>query len=204
VRKADDSAFDNACQRVDLGFDLLWIDVEAAGDDQILAAAQDVDVTPVVDLAEIAGDEKTVGMKLGRRLFRHAPVALEHIGAAHLDIADIVHCARLAFLAKAAQDYEPLRVIPAHFRRQKGHCGCIGQGRSIRCPGNARRIQNYAGLVTRYGALIFKDRGPRYDNGSTRVAIVERCLMHPLGHGEHGKQNAGDASHAHHDDQGLP
>ncbi len=44
MRHADDGALDHAGHRVDLGLDLLRIDVEAAGDDQVLAAPDDVDV----------------------------------------------------------------------------------------------------------------------------------------------------------------
>jgi hypothetical protein len=39
-----------------------------------------------VDPAEVAGDEEAVFAQLGRRLLRHLPVALEHVGAAHLDL----------------------------------------------------------------------------------------------------------------------
>ena len=51
---------DHAGDGVDLALDLLRIDVVAAGDDQVLAAADDVDVAALVDLAEVAGDEEAV------------------------------------------------------------------------------------------------------------------------------------------------
>jgi hypothetical protein len=44
MRAADDGALDHARHLVDLGLDLLGIDVVAAGDDQVLAAPDDVDV----------------------------------------------------------------------------------------------------------------------------------------------------------------
>ena len=44
MRHADDGALDDAGDRVDLALDLLRIDVVAAGDDEVLAAADDVDV----------------------------------------------------------------------------------------------------------------------------------------------------------------
>ena len=58
---ADHRALDDAGERVDLALDLLRIDVEAAGDDEVLGAPDDVDVAARVDLAEIAGDEEAVG-----------------------------------------------------------------------------------------------------------------------------------------------
>ena len=62
---ADDGAFNHARHGVDLGLDLFRIDVEAAGDDEILAAPDDVDVAALVDLAEIAGDEEPVRAEFG-------------------------------------------------------------------------------------------------------------------------------------------
>src|SRR5262245_20009349 len=47
---ADHGGFDHAGHGVDLAFDFLRIDVEATGDHQILAAADDVDIALVVDL----------------------------------------------------------------------------------------------------------------------------------------------------------
>ncbi len=44
MRQADDGCLDNSGERVDLGLDLLRIDIEAAGDDEILAAAGDRDI----------------------------------------------------------------------------------------------------------------------------------------------------------------
>ncbi len=56
--RPNDGAFQHARQSVDLAFHFLRIDVEAAGDDEILAAPDDVDIATGVDLAEIAGDEE--------------------------------------------------------------------------------------------------------------------------------------------------
>ena len=41
-----------------------------------------------VELAEVAGDEEAVGAEFGRGLFRHVPVAGEHVRPLHLDHAD--------------------------------------------------------------------------------------------------------------------
>ena len=63
MRQADDGAFGDAIERVDLRLDLDRIDVEAAGDDQVLGAADDMDIAALVDPGEIAGDEIAVGAK---------------------------------------------------------------------------------------------------------------------------------------------
>ena len=69
VRNPDDGAFEHAVDRVDMVLHLLRIDVEAAGNDQILGAADDVDVAVGVDLPEIAGDEIAVRAELLRPSF---------------------------------------------------------------------------------------------------------------------------------------
>ncbi|MEI2776032.1 MAG: hypothetical protein V9G19_08685 [Tetrasphaera sp.] len=67
VRHADDGGFQHAGNRVDLGLNLFGIDVVAAGDDQILAAPDDVDIAALVDTAQVAGDEEAVGRAARRR-----------------------------------------------------------------------------------------------------------------------------------------
>src|SRR5256885_7425510 len=57
----------------------------------VLAAAHDAHIAPLVELAHVARAEPAIGRELLGRLLGHAPVALEHIGAAHLDIADLAH-----------------------------------------------------------------------------------------------------------------
>jgi len=48
-----------------------------------------VHVVARIDHAEIAGDEEAVWTELGLGLLRHAPIALEHVRALHLDHADL-------------------------------------------------------------------------------------------------------------------
>ena len=86
---ADHRALDDPGQAVDLALHFLGIDVEAAADDQVLAAAQDMDIAARVDHAEIAGDEEAIGAELGLRLLRIAPIALEDVGALDLDHAGL-------------------------------------------------------------------------------------------------------------------
>src|SRR5215470_7648755 len=81
MRHADHGGLDHAGHGVDLAFDFLGVDVEAAGDHEILAAADDMDVALAVDLAEVAGDEESVAAEFGFCFFRHAPVTPEHVGA---------------------------------------------------------------------------------------------------------------------------
>src|SRR5262249_30226120 len=90
MRNADHGGFDHARHGVDLALDFLRIDVEAAGDHEVLAAAEDMDVALVVDLAEVAGDEEAIGPEFRLGLLRHAPVALEYVRALDLDHADLV------------------------------------------------------------------------------------------------------------------
>ena len=90
MRNADNSALRHAWDRVDLGLDFLRVDVEAAGDDEILATADDVQIAARVELAEVAGDEEAIGTEFGRGFVRHVPVAGEHVRPFHLDHADFI------------------------------------------------------------------------------------------------------------------
>src|SRR6201999_467131 len=90
MRYADYSGFDHAGHGVDLALDFLRVDVEAAGDHEILAAAENMHVILGVDLAEVARDEEAVVADLGFGLFRNPPVALEDVRSLDLDHADLV------------------------------------------------------------------------------------------------------------------
>ena len=70
------------------GLDVLRKDVLAVSqNDQLLAAADDVQIAFRVDVAEIAGPEEAIlGERFARRL-GVLPVALEHVRAARLDLA---------------------------------------------------------------------------------------------------------------------
>ena len=89
MRHPHQRTFSHAWQLVDVALDFGGVDVVAAADDQILAAPHDGDVALRVDLAHIAGFEKSIGGELFLCFFRHAPVALENIGALDLDAADL-------------------------------------------------------------------------------------------------------------------
>ena len=96
MRHADHCAFNHALHRINLGFHLFRIDIEAARNDQILAASDNVDIALCIDLAEIARDEKPVGAEFGSGFFRHPPIALEHVRAFDLEHPDLVNTEMLA------------------------------------------------------------------------------------------------------------
>ncbi|MNG11549.1 hypothetical protein D3C84_950970 [compost metagenome] len=52
-------------------------------------------VTPGIDFPQVAADEVAIATKLVGSLLRHAPVALEHIGALDFDHPDLVDSQRL-------------------------------------------------------------------------------------------------------------
>ena len=68
-------------------FDLGRAHVDAAGDDEILHAVDDPHPAVVVDRADVAGVEPTVGVERFRGPGRIEPVAAHHHRAAHEDLA---------------------------------------------------------------------------------------------------------------------
>src|ERR1700686_1089169 len=107
MRDTDPRAFEHALNRIDLAFDLFRIDVEAAGDHEILGPADDVDVAVAIDAGQIAGDEEAIGVEFLRRLFRHPRVAGEHIGSLALDDPDLASSNRPARLCFADANADP-------------------------------------------------------------------------------------------------
>src|SRR5205823_10251468 len=87
---ADNGAFGHARDRVDFGLDLLRVDVEAPGDDEVLAAANNVQIAAWIQLAEVAGDKEGVVAEFGRGFFRHVPVAGKHVRPLYLDHANFI------------------------------------------------------------------------------------------------------------------
>src|SRR6185295_19721152 len=51
-----------------------------------------MNIAALVDLADVARDEKAVVPKLRFSLLGHVPIALEHIGPAHLDATNFLLC----------------------------------------------------------------------------------------------------------------
>ncbi|CAB4964783.1 unannotated protein [freshwater metagenome] len=86
VVDADHGSLDNASHFLDAVFNLEWIDVLAATDDEIALARGDVD-TATLDAAEIAGIEPATGKErfsIGRRV---TPVLGHEEWAAHTDVS---------------------------------------------------------------------------------------------------------------------
>src|SRR5260221_8644256 len=84
---------------VEQGLDLRRPDLEARGVDHALQAIGDEEVALLVVVAEVAGTEEALAVEIEERLARRLrllPVALEHLGAADDDLADLVR----AFFSK--------------------------------------------------------------------------------------------------------
>ena len=89
MRQADDGGLGHSGEGVEQQFHLFGIDVEAAGDDQVFLAPDDVQIAVGIEQAQIAGDEKAVTPQVFAGFSGHVPVAFEDVGAAHLDHADL-------------------------------------------------------------------------------------------------------------------
>ena len=92
----------HALKGINLIFDLLWVHVVAAGNDQVFSPSDNVQVTTLIDLADIARNEVTI-MELGLGLFRVAPVPGKDIRSPDFDHAECT----LAERAAALQIHDP-------------------------------------------------------------------------------------------------
>ena len=99
VRRADHRRFRYSRYFIEPVLDFLRVDVEAAGDDQVLAAADQGHPALAVDAREVAGDEEAVVAHLLGRLLRQSPVARKQIRAANLQGAHFTRCHFDAVLA---------------------------------------------------------------------------------------------------------
>jgi hypothetical protein len=74
VRDTDYGAFSNAWDRLNRGFDLGWINIVAAGDDEVLGASCNINVASLIDVAEIARDDadRSLGQRLSGLRVRNA------------------------------------------------------------------------------------------------------------------------------------
>jgi hypothetical protein len=99
---ADDRHFGDAGMRRDRVFDFRGIHVEARHDDQVLGAIDEVQVAVVVGDGNVAGTQPAVvGLGGGGRLVV-LPVAGEHVGPAHPDLAGVAVERVLAFFVDEA------------------------------------------------------------------------------------------------------
>src|SRR5687768_8019215 len=88
MRQADDRGFDNAWQGVEFELYLFRINIVPAGDDNVLAAPDDMQIAALIEPSKIARDEKPVLAKLGFCLLRVSPITTKDIGSSDLDHAD--------------------------------------------------------------------------------------------------------------------
>ena len=87
VGNADHDHFLHGRMGVDRLLDHLRIDVEAAGDDHVLLAVDQIEIAVGVHVADVAGEE-AVADKGFRGFLRPVPVALGDVRAADADFAD--------------------------------------------------------------------------------------------------------------------
>ena len=105
MRHADDGAFQDSLDIVDHAFHFLRVDIQPAGNDQVLVAADDADIAVGITHRHVAGDEEAVLAEGLGGFFRHFPIAEEDIVAALLDDADLAIRQRRAGLRIGNPDF---------------------------------------------------------------------------------------------------
>ena len=143
MRRANHSAFFDVGQGIKEQLDFLGIDVVATRNDQILAAPHDVDITLCVDQRQITGDKEPIVTQLFACLFRHLPIALEHVWATHPQNTDLSGgqlCSGLwvADLCLNPRQREPDRArAPRPFIRvggvHRGFCHAVAFQNAVAC-----------------------------------------------------------------------
>ena len=185
----DDRRLADSVDGIDHLLDLLGIDVEAAGDDQVLGPADDVQVAARVDARDVAGDEEAVGAELLPGLLRIAPVALEDVGAAHLQDADLAGSKDAACLV-GDTDLDVGQARPDRagdalaLERVRGVHAGLGHAVALEDPVAAARLEGLEGLDEQRRRA--RDEEPHVAAG----LAVERGL---------GQQARIEGRHAHHD-----
>ena len=199
MRQADDGGFHHAVDTVDLALDFLRIDIEAAGDDEVLAAADDRYIAIGIDAAEIAGDEEAVGPEFGFRLLRHPPIALEHIGSTHFDHADLSRRQRLAAVGIGDPHIDTVERKPD---RAGDALALIGVRRVHIGLGHAEALENgMAGAGAEVAMRVGEQRRRARDEEahmSRRVARQPLMLQKPgieCGHAHQGRRLGQETHH---------
>ena len=93
VARADDAGLLDGGVRVQHGLDLGRPDFEARAVDHALQPVGDEEVALLVVVAEVAGAEEALAVVRDERLLARLgllPVAAEHLGAVHHDLADLI------------------------------------------------------------------------------------------------------------------
>ena len=112
MRHADHRALCHAGQVIQCVFNFSRIHIQAAANDEVLAAPDDAHIALRVDHAHVAGDEEAISGELLRVFLRHAPVTGKHIRPFDLNAADLTRAKHLTVVARDAQ---------THPRQRKTH-----------------------------------------------------------------------------------
>mmetsp|Transcript_32533 Transcript_32533/g.62694 ORF Transcript_32533/g.62694 Transcript_32533/m.62694 type:complete len:254 (+) Transcript_32533:597-1358(+) len=116
MRHTDDSAFKDTVLRIQQKLNLFGIDVVAARNDQILVATDDVQISILVELTQIARDEKAVFAQFLGCFLGHLPIPFKDVRATHLDLANVPLGKGRPGGAVRNLDLDP--------RQREAHCAC--------------------------------------------------------------------------------
>src|ERR1039458_5938213 len=95
VGQADDGGFAHAGKLVEDFFDLAWINIGAVDEEHVFAAIGDEEVTVVVAVADVAGEEPAAAKSAGGFLGL-VPITEHDVGAAHTDFAGLARAENVA------------------------------------------------------------------------------------------------------------
>ena len=88
VGYSEDRCFENRRMLVDDGFDLAGIDIFSTGDDHVLHAVEDVEISVRILVADVSSSKQSV-LKRKPGLLRIVPVAAHDVGAASHQFAGL-------------------------------------------------------------------------------------------------------------------
>src|SRR5438105_1540984 len=135
IGAADYATFADIGMLQNHAFDLRRVDVFAAGDDEVLLAVMDPEITVGVAPADVAGAIPAVAQRFPR-CFLVAPIFDEHVGAAHSNLPRYVRRQFVAGVVDegslAAQAGEPGRTLAREVAAEAGvDCNRAGFGRAV-------------------------------------------------------------------------
>ena len=88
MRHTNHGALDYARLFIKNKLDFFWINIIAAGNNQILVAPDNLQIALIIDKTQITGDEKSIFTQFFTGFFRHVPIADKDIRAAHFDLTN--------------------------------------------------------------------------------------------------------------------
>ena len=194
MQHADHRALGHAVHLVQEGLHLGRVHVVAAADHQVLAATHELDVAVLVEAAHVAGLEPAVVGEVVARLVGHAPVAAEHVGPAHLDVAD--HAARRELPLVVAHPQTDARQGKAHRAAP-----ALAVLRAARVRGEHQRLAHAVALDDGVAGALAEgvegldeqrrraaDEDPHVPAG---LAVERRLGKQPHVHGRHAHEHRG-------------